>query len=184
MPYRREGGVKFTGHKIQSPLNNISGSCQICHRESEEPLRKNVYDIQDKVAEVRRIAEMNLFIAHIGAKIAWENNATEKEMEPILALIRSSQWRWDWVAAANGMGFHSPIEALRVLATSIQKSQEARLLLAEVLIAHHVKLPYQLPDISTKEKAQKLIGVDMEKIKADKETFKREVASKWPRAKY
>jgi hypothetical protein len=50
MPYKREGGLKFTNHHLQSPLNNISGSCQVCHRESEETLRQNVYDRQDKVA--------------------------------------------------------------------------------------------------------------------------------------
>jgi nitrite reductase (cytochrome c-552) len=40
MPYKREGGMKFTNHHLQSPLNNIAGSCQVCHRESEETLRE------------------------------------------------------------------------------------------------------------------------------------------------
>ena len=44
MPYRSEGGVKFTDHHIQSPLNNIANTCQICHRESEETLKNNVYE--------------------------------------------------------------------------------------------------------------------------------------------
>jgi nitrite reductase (cytochrome c-552) len=52
MPYRSEGGVKFTNHKIQSPLADIAASCQVCHRESEETLRKNVYDRQDKLNEL------------------------------------------------------------------------------------------------------------------------------------
>jgi nitrite reductase (cytochrome c-552) len=42
MPYRSEGGVKYTNHWMRSPLANIAGSCQVCHRESEEELRKNV----------------------------------------------------------------------------------------------------------------------------------------------
>ncbi|RPI73164.1 MAG: ammonia-forming cytochrome c nitrite reductase subunit c552, partial [Ignavibacteriales bacterium] len=46
MPYMSEGSVKFTDHHIQSPLNNISRSCQVCHRESEVALTKNVYDRQ------------------------------------------------------------------------------------------------------------------------------------------
>ena len=40
MPYRSEGGVKFTDHKIQSPLNNMSNSCVVCHRESEVELTR------------------------------------------------------------------------------------------------------------------------------------------------
>jgi nitrite reductase (cytochrome c-552) len=48
MPYRSQGGVKFTDHKIQSPLNNISNSCQVCHRESEQHLLQNVYDNMDQ----------------------------------------------------------------------------------------------------------------------------------------
>src|SRR5690606_3634762 len=30
MPYTTKGGVKFTDHQIQSPLNNIANSCQVC----------------------------------------------------------------------------------------------------------------------------------------------------------
>ncbi len=179
MPYRREGGMKFTDHKIQSPLNNISGSCQVCHRESEATLLQNVYDIQDKVEQIRHLAEYNLFVVHVGAKIAWDNGATEEEMKPVLKLIRSSQWRWDWVAAANSMGFHSPVESLRVLATSIQFSQEARLQLTEVLVRHQVKLPFAIPDISTKAKAMGIIGLDNTKIINEKDIFKKDVSSKW-----
>ena len=44
MPYKSEGGVKFSDHHIQSPLAMIDRTCQTCHRESEETLRNNVYD--------------------------------------------------------------------------------------------------------------------------------------------
>ena len=46
MPYKSEGGVKFSDHHITSPLANIDRTCQTCHRESEEVLRQNVYDPQ------------------------------------------------------------------------------------------------------------------------------------------
>ncbi len=36
-----------------------------------------------------------------------------------------------------------------------------------------------MPDISTKEKAQKYIGLDMEQLHKDKERFMKEVAVKW-----
>lgn len=179
MPYKRDGGVKFSDHKIQSPLNNIAGSCQVCHRESEEKLRQNVYDIQDKVYQIKRMAEQNLVAAHIGAKIAIENGATADEMKPVQILIRHAQWRWDYMAASNGMGFHAPAEALRILATSIQRSQEARILLTQILLAHNVKLPFSTPDISTKDKAQAFVGLDMKKIRDEKETFRKSVLPAW-----
>lgn len=179
MPYRREGSIKFTDHHIQSPLNNISGSCNVCHRESEEKMRENVYQRQDKIMQVKLLAEKNLVLCHVGAKIAWENGATKEEMNPVLDLIRSAQWRWDWVSSANSVGFHSPVECMRVLANSIDQSKEARILLVDVLLKHSVKLPFNTPDISTKEKAQAWIGLDMAKIRAEKEEFLKSVAVNW-----
>ncbi len=179
MPYKRDGGMKFTDHKIQSPLANISGSCQVCHRESEAKLLANVYERQSKVEELRRITEKNLARAHIEAKTAWDNGATEAEMKPVQQLIRHAQWRWDWVAAANGLGFHSPAEALRVLGTSIQKSQEARILLTEIFVRRGVKTPIVLPDISTKAKAQEYIGLDMPALLKKKSEFMTTVVPQW-----
>lgn len=179
MPYKRDGGMKFTDHKIQSPLANISGSCQVCHRESEAKLMANVYDRQSKVEELRRIVEKNLARVHIEAKTAWDKGATEAEMKPALTLIRHAQWRWDWVAAANGLGFHSPAEALRVLGTSIQKTQEARILLTEILISKGVKTPIAMPDISTKAKAQAYIGLDMPALMKKKSEFMLSTVPEW-----
>lgn len=179
MPYKMEGGVKFTDHHIQSPLNNIANSCQVCHRESEKQLLKDVYDRQDRVLEIRRIAEVSLAKAHLEAEIAWKNGATEEEMAPVLKLLRSSQWRWDWVAAANGLGFHAPVEALRVLGTSIERAEKARGLLYVIFYKHGVKVPVELPDISTKEKAQKYIGLDMQALHADKDKLLKEVVPQW-----
>ncbi|HBN05682.1 MAG TPA: ammonia-forming cytochrome c nitrite reductase subunit c552, partial [Bacteroidales bacterium] len=48
MPYVSEGGIKYSNHQVMSPLNNISSTCQTCHRDSEEKLRNYVYEYQDK----------------------------------------------------------------------------------------------------------------------------------------
>lgn len=179
MPYQREGGLKFTNHHISSPLDNISGSCQVCHRESEQKLLANVYERQNKVQELRRIAEINLARLHLEAKKAWDSGATEEEMKPVLTYIRHAQWRWDWVAAANGMGFHSPVESLRVLGTSIQKAQEARVVLARIFSKYGVNQPVELPDFSTKEKAQGVAGLDMASIKTQKDDFLNKTLPQW-----
>jgi nitrite reductase (cytochrome c-552) len=179
MPYRSEGGVKFTDHKIQSPLNNIANSCQVCHRESEQNLLRDVYERQDKIEEMRKLAEDALAKAHIEAKFAWDKGATEADMAPVLKLIRQSQWRWDWVAAANGLGFHSPVEASRTLANSIQKAEAARALIVRVLAKRGFTDPVPLPDISSKAKAQAFIGLNMDQLKSEKADFISKILPEW-----
>jgi nitrite reductase (cytochrome c-552) len=179
MPYHREGGIKFTNHHIASPLDNVEATCQVCHRESEATLIADVYERQDKISELRRIVEKNLAQLHIEAKMAWDAGATEDDMKDVLTLIRHAQWRWDWVAAANGYGIHSPNEALRVLGTSIQKSQEARIILATVFAKYNQPYPIDAPDISTKAKAQEFIGIDIEEQKEMKKEFKENVLPNW-----
>lgn len=179
MPYRSEGGVKFTDHKIQSPLNNIANSCQVCHRESEQTLAQNVYDRQDRIEELRRLVEKSLAVAHIEAKYAWDKGATEQEMKPVLALLRKAQWRWDWVAAANGLGFHSPVEAARTLGNAIKLAEESRVLMARVLAKHGITDAPPVPDLGSKDKAQAYIGLDMKKLTTEKNAFKKDVLPQW-----
>lgn len=179
MPYKSEGGIKFTDHHIQSPLNNISRSCQVCHRESEDALIKNVNERQDKIAELLNLSEHAVAKAHIEAKVAWENGATEVQMKDILNLIRQAQWRWDYVAASHGASFHAPLESARVLALSIQKAELARVELAKLFAKLNVPQPIPMPDISTKEKAQQFIGLQMEKLRMEKYDFLKNIIPQW-----
>jgi len=133
MPYRTEGGVKFTNHHVQSPLLNIADSCGVCHRWPEEEIRRRVEEIQDKVHEVRELAESVLAQAHREIAAAAEGGASEEELVPIRMLIRSAQLRWDYVAASNSMGFHSPQEAMRILATALELAGECRVQCARLL---------------------------------------------------
>jgi nitrite reductase (cytochrome c-552) len=179
MPYKTEGGQKFTNHQLQSPLNNIANSCQVCHREEAEKLVKNVYDRQDKIIQNRDALEILLVKAHVEAKAAWDFGAKEVDMKDILQDIRHAQWRWDYSAAGHGSSFHSPVEISRVIATGIVIAQDARVKLARLLskLGHYEEIAY--PDITTKEKAQKYIGLDMGKLKAEKKEFKMNVLPEW-----
>ncbi|MDP1676261.1 MAG: ammonia-forming cytochrome c nitrite reductase subunit c552 [Bacteroidota bacterium] len=179
MPYKNEGGVKFTNHKIASPLENISGSCQICHRESEQTLTKNVSDRQDKITELKQLAEKSIVAAHIEAAAAYKAGADSAELVPALKLIRHAQWRWDWVSAANAVGFHSPLEGARVLGTSIQKAEEARRFITQVLIKHNASPVVAFPDLSTKAKAQAYIGLDMKKLSDEKTEWRKKILPVW-----
>lgn len=179
MPYRTEGGVKFTDHHIQSPLNNVANTCQVCHREETQKLIDNVYQRQDKIFNNRRELERLLAIAHIEAKFAWEKGASEKQMKKALGLIRAAQWRWDFCAAGHGSSFHAPLEVSRIIGSGIQKAMEARLEIHKVLALNGYTQEIPLPDISTKTKAQKYIGLDMEKLKNDKKKFLETIIPKW-----
>jgi nitrite reductase (cytochrome c-552) len=179
MPYMNEGGVKFTDHHIQSPLNNIASSCQVCHREETSQLIADVYSRQDKIIENRDKLEELLVRAHVEAGKAWELGAGEEQMQEILMGIRHAQWRWDYAAASHGASFHSPLEVSRVISTGINIVQETRISLSRLLagLGYNQEVPY--PDISTKEKAQKYIGLDMDKLEKEKQEFIKKVIPVW-----
>jgi nitrite reductase (cytochrome c-552) len=157
MPYRTEGGEKFTDHHIQSPLLNIANSCAVCHRWSEGDIRQRVEAIQDKVREGRDRAEAMLARAHFDVAAAIQAGAGDDELQGVRKLIRGAQLRWDYVAANNGMGFHSPQECLRILAASLDLSGDCRIQCARILARHGVVAPVQYPDWGSKEKAQALL---------------------------
>jgi len=132
MPYRSEGGVKYTEHDIQSPLKNISNSCAVCHRWSEAEVKARVESIQDTTHELLQDAEQALVAAHAEVGKAAAAGATDADLKAARELLRRAQLRWDYVAAGNGMGFHAPQECARVLATAINLAQQARLEVAKL----------------------------------------------------
>ena len=179
MPYASEGGQKFTDHHMQSPLNNIANSCQVCHREETDKLVKNVYDRQDKVKEIRTKLENQLVMAHVEAKTAWDQGVSAEQMKDILQDIRKAQWRWDYAAAGHGNSFHNPLELSRVISNGINQAQEARIKLARLLVQLGYNDLVDYPDISTKAKAQQYIGLDMATKNAEKQEFLKIVVPQW-----
>jgi len=179
MPYKSEGGVKFTDHHIQSPLDNVANSCQVCHREETDQLISDVESRQTKIKQNVTVLEELLVKAHIEAKAAWDKGATEEQMNSILQDIRHAQWRWDYSVAGHGGSFHSPVETGRIVSTGITIAQEARIKLTRLLADLGYNKEVALPDISTKEKAQEYIGLNMKKLNANKEVFLETVVPQW-----
>lgn len=179
MPYKQEGGVKYTDHHITSPLRNINRTCQTCHRQDAETLCQNVYERQEKAFHTRDQVEKALATAHIEAKFAWEKGATETEMAEALADIRKSQWRWDYAVASHGGSFHAPQETNRLLGEALGYANSARIHIAKVLAKHGYTDEVPMPDITTKEKAQAYIGLDMNKLDSQKDKFIEEIVPQW-----
>lgn len=178
LPYIAEGGIKYSNHHIGSPLKYIESTCQVCHRDSEESLKNYVYEYQDKVLEIRDRVEKELSKAHIMAKIAWDKGANDSQMKESLKLLRQAQWRWDFAVASHGASFHAPVETQRILAHSLDRTMLAQLNLQKVLFTLGIT-EITMPDISSKEKAQKFIGLDMDKLNSEKEIWKNRVVPKW-----
>lgn len=178
MPYISEGGIKYSDHQVMSPLKNVAATCQTCHRDTEENLKKYVYDHQDKVLEIRDRVETELAKAHIMAKAAWDAGATRQEMAAAQKLIRQAQWRWDFGVASHGASFHAPVETQRILAHSLDKSLLAQIELQKLLHAHGTT-EVAMPDISTKAKAQAYIGLDMDKLRREKDEWIKTVVPQW-----
>lgn len=178
MPYTQEGATKFSDHQVGNPLDSMDKSCMSCHRESEAKLKSIVKEKYDRKEVLFDNAVTNLAKAHLEAKKAWEVGATEAEMAPVLADIRSGQWKWDFVVASHGGFFHAPEESLKVLADANELAQNARIKLVSILATHGV-MNYEVPDFSTKEKAQALAGLNMEAEIAAKQNFKDTTEKEW-----
>ena len=157
MPYRSEGGAKFTDHHVQSPLLNMANSCAVCHRWGEDEIRKRVEGIQTKVYAVKLEAEKALVAAHLDVAAAMQAGVSDADLAGARKLIRHAQFRWDFISANNGVGFHAPQECTRILADSINESQQARLAVARLLAVKGITAEPKYPDLSTRAKAAEIM---------------------------
>ncbi|MBX7133563.1 MAG: ammonia-forming cytochrome c nitrite reductase subunit c552 [Fimbriimonadaceae bacterium] len=182
MPYKSEGGIKFTDHQVRSPLQNIANSCQVCHRWSEDEIRDRVYGMQDKHAEMLTTALSSITKLHLEIGDAMKRGATDSDLDEARQLVSKAQMYWDYVAANNGMGFHAPQECARVLNKALQLSTDGRLAINRVRAKFGVNEPLTLPDVSDKAKAQAYIKPYVEAqaaaLKAKEEAEKAQGASK------
>ena len=127
MPYMREGALKVSDHWVRSPLTNINRACQQCHHYPEQEILERVETIQDRHFALLTRAGGALVDMIDAIKAAKTASATDAQLEPILELQRKAQWRLDFVAAENSMGFHAPQELARILGESIDMSRQAQL---------------------------------------------------------
>jgi nitrite reductase (cytochrome c-552) len=52
--------------------------------------------------------------------------ATEEQLKVALDLQRKAQWRLDFIAAENSMGFHAPQEAARILGEAADYARQGQ----------------------------------------------------------
>ncbi|MEZ9836785.1 ammonia-forming nitrite reductase cytochrome c552 subunit [Vibrio sp. 10N.261.52.C11] len=175
----KEDGTVYTDHKVGNPFDRFEDTCANCHTQSKETMLNIVSSRKAQVLNMKLTAEKQIVAAHFEAGAAWEAGATEQEMEPILQDIRHAQWRWDYAIASHGVHMHAPEVALEVLGTAVDRAADARTKIVRLLAKKGITDPIEIPDISTKEAAQKALGMDMDKMNAEKQHFLDTVVPKW-----
>lgn len=128
MPYMRDGASKISDHWVRSPLLNVNRACQTCHRFSESELLERVDNIQETNFQLLQRAGAALMGQLDAIAEAKSRGANESDLQLSLDLQRKAQWRLDFIAAENSMGFHAPQEAARILGEAIDFAHQGSLL--------------------------------------------------------
>lgn len=126
MAYQRRGAMKVSDHEIRSPMENVNGACQTCHKVAESDLRDRVQRIQGRtvaLTERAGLAVADMLDAIVEARV---EELDEVSRDEIFALQRKAMWRLDYVSSENSRGFHADQEAARLLAESIDFSRKAQ----------------------------------------------------------
>ena len=129
MPYIREGATKVSDHWVRSPLLNVNRACQTCHRASEEEMKARVDVIQQRNHELLERGGVAISALIDGIVAAKAKGAPEEVLTKARLLQRRAQWRLDFIAAENSMGFHAPQEAARVLGEATDYARQGQIAL-------------------------------------------------------
>lgn len=126
MPYIRDGATKISDHWVRSPLLNINRACQTCHRFSEEEIKARVDAIQDRNHNLLQRAGAALMDQLDAIAAAKASGTSETDLKETLEFQRKAQWRLDFIAAENSMGFHAPQEAARILGEAADYARQGQ----------------------------------------------------------
>ena len=127
MPYQREGATKVSDHWVRSPLLNVNRACQTCHHVDEQELLARVDTIQSRNHALLDRAGKAIVDLIDTIMVAKKSGSTPEQLKEALELQRKAQWRLDFIAAENSMGFHAPQESARVLGESVDFSRQGQI---------------------------------------------------------
>ena len=127
MPYGRDGASKVSDHWVRSPLLNINRACQPCHKLAEDEIKARVDLIQTRNFDLLQRGGAAITALMDAIVAARKEGATPEQLNQALELQRKAQWRLDFVAAENSMGFHAPQEAAKVLGEALDYARQGEL---------------------------------------------------------
>jgi nitrite reductase (cytochrome c-552) len=106
---------------------NTSRACQTCHPYAETEIQARVEAIQTRTHQLLDRSAAALIDMMDAIKDAKKRGAADAQLAGVYELHRKAQWRLDFVAAENSMGFHAPQETARVLAEAIDYARQGQL---------------------------------------------------------
>lgn len=124
MPRDHEAAGLVTDHWIRSPLTNLQNACMDCHDSTTEELLGRTVGIQQRTTELLGVTEQALADLMNAIVAARERGVGDEALQSALRAHRSAQLRWDFVDAENSTGFHSPMEAVRILTQAIEIARQ------------------------------------------------------------
>ena len=127
MPYARVGATKVSDHWVRSPLLNINRACQTCHRFPESEIAARVDQIQTRNHELLQRGGAAIVDLIDAVTTARKAGISEVALSEARAMQRKAQWRLDFIAAENSMGFHAPQEAARILGEAIDYARQGKI---------------------------------------------------------
>lgn len=131
MPYMRDGATKISDHWVRSPLLNINRACQTCHRLPEEEIKARVDVIQERNHDLLQRSAKALTDQLDSIERAKKEGASLEQLKVALEFQRKAQWRLDYIAAENSMGFHAPQEAARILGEAADYARQGQVAAAQ-----------------------------------------------------
>ncbi len=137
MPYKREGAIKISDHHVRSPILNIPNACQTCHHFSESEIKARVEVIQDRTKNLMGRAEVAVVALIHDLQQAKEFGISAEQLKAAQNFHRKAQWRLDFVAAENSMGFHAPQEAARILGEAIDYARQGQIEVSKLGLETH-----------------------------------------------
>lgn len=129
MPYQREGAVKVSDHQVRSPLLNVADACLSCHNFDEDEMKARAEEIQDRTRALMSRAEDAVVALINDIEQAKSSGIAESRLEEAQDFQRKAQWRLDFIAAENSMGFHAPQESARILGEAIDLARQGQIAL-------------------------------------------------------
>lgn len=136
MPYQRDGATKVSDHWVRSPLLNVNRACQTCHHVEEKEILARVDAIQQRNFDLLQRGGAAIVDLLDAVQAAKDAGATKEDLKEALEFQRKAQWRLDFIAAENSMGFHAPQEAARILGEAADYARQGQVSALKVKAEH------------------------------------------------
>ena len=137
MPFVREGNVKITSHKLNSPLEFLAAACTVCHRQNTAYLQERVLSTQQEVAQLKDFAG-NLLAESVQelAQAVKTPDADPQLIKEAQTLHRRAFLLFDGISIDNSSGFHNPRKSLKTLAQVIDLSHRIKSIAQKAIGKH------------------------------------------------